>query len=516
MIQGSLSKMDGIESMKGFYGMSPKSNAIFGAIAQAYYFLIGTGSIPARLLMRKNLGERAFSPFAFLLCVFFFIYYGFVPWDEDFPILGVVGVVGNLGASHFWGIESNLSRLILANIILNPCLWFIVWLIIKGFQHFKSVIKKVRNNQIEYSYYRGEGRYFEHRMKGKKWGFDIDERFIRMVIEPLAIFRVSFSIFILGILTGLAIYRWGDQANEINGYILIFLGWLTNLGLLATFSAVCLFLEEYGIMARIRDAALDLIDGEYDMAFVMKKKEELQSEREKQTDNVKIAEEVYQSNLNLAATMATMPVEPHEIKSLTAAKEISPTANDKIEIKQSSTKRKPGIYWIVSATVLILLLSTFAYWFKNNGLLKQTTVIENDEILNLLPKDLRDLSEANYSEKSQILYGKGFYEDALSNYPEFKGFWIHSNFGLFPFPSKKGIILLYNDIDNEVDPSYEIYFNSDQKDLYLSFLKKFPTIASIDDTSTEIRESPIFTDMYIIDRGYAKEVNKYCVEIEKR
>ncbi len=84
MIQGSLVKMDGMEAARGFYGMSPKSNAFIGLIAHGYYFLVGAGAIPARLLLRKNLGERAFSPFAFLLCIAFFAYYFFVPFDEDF------------------------------------------------------------------------------------------------------------------------------------------------------------------------------------------------------------------------------------------------------------------------------------------------------------------------------------------------------------------------------------------------------------------------------------------------
>lgn len=316
MIQGSLVKMDGMEAAKGFYGMSPKSNAFIGLIAHGYYFLVGAGAIPSRLFLRENLGERAFSPFAFLLCLFFFAYYFFIPFDEDLFLLGVLGMIGNAGAIQMLGHEPDIYILVILNIFLNPCLWFMVWLSRKGIRHFKGIAKKAKENKIQYSYYRGDGKYFEHRIGGKKWGFDIDEIFLRMVIEPLTIIQYGVLTFFGAIVLGLGIYFWGQEKSGNLGYVLIFLGWSINLGLIIIFSGFCLFLEEFGIMTRIRGAALDLIDGEYDLAFVMKKKEELEKgvNSAKPTEDLNLAEQIYQSDPINMDTVVTMAVPIEEVR----------------------------------------------------------------------------------------------------------------------------------------------------------------------------------------------------------
>lgn len=306
MIQGSLSKMDGMEAARGLYGMDPKNNAFLGAIVQSYNFIVGAGAIPSRLFLRKNLGERAFSPFAFLLCVAFYFSCFFIPpFDGDsIPVLVIIGFGGVAFALNVLDPESiNIYLLVLFGALLNSCLWFIIWLIRNGIKHFKIVAQNAKENKIQYSYYRGEGKYFEHRIGGKKWGYDIDEMFVRMVIEPLAVFKWGAIIFFSAVLLSIGIFSWGLEENRQLAYAFASLGWLINVGLMIMFSGFCLFLEEFGIMTRIRGAALDLIDGEYDMVFVMKKKEELLAGRDTSADNIKMAEEIYQSSFGLA----TMP-----------------------------------------------------------------------------------------------------------------------------------------------------------------------------------------------------------------
>ncbi len=218
--------------------------------------------------------------------------------------------MANIGAIQMLGHEPDKYTLVIFNILLNPCLWYIIWLFRKGVHHFKEIAQKAKQNKIQYSYHRGDGRYFEHRLGGKKWGYEIDEMFLRMIIEPLAIIKYGSLAFFGAIILGMGVYFYGKEKGGDLGYILIFLGWLTNLGLITIFSGFCLFLEEFGVMTKIRGAALDLIDGEYDLAFVMKKKEELEKGKDSSTStrDFSLAEQIYQSGPIEMDTIVTMAV----------------------------------------------------------------------------------------------------------------------------------------------------------------------------------------------------------------
>lgn len=328
MIQGSLVKMDGMEAAKGFYGMSPQNNQLIGLFVHGYYFVISAGAIPSRLFLRKNLGERSFSPFAFLLSVLFYFYYGCIPFNADLPLLAITGYGGIFVAQKEItdaGGVFNWYFIVLLSGILNPYLWFVIWLVRRGITHFKAISKKTQENKIQYSYYRGDGKYFEHRIGDKKWGFDIDEMFLRMVIEPLAVFRFGVIVLLGALLISSGVYFWGVAKNHELAYAFAYLGWLLNLGLIIIFSSICLFLEEFGIMTRIRGAALDLIDGEYDLAFVMKKKEELEKGKESvsPSEDFNLAEQIYQSDpikMDTIVTMANPNAMPAAIQSLESPK----------------------------------------------------------------------------------------------------------------------------------------------------------------------------------------------------
>ncbi len=313
MIQGSLTKTDGVSVASGFYGMNPSKSPLLGLIAHGYYFIVGCGAIPARLFMRKNLGERAFSPFAFLLCVGFFFWYGIIPDldAENFFIPG--GILGNMLVLDYANSEwSNLNeswpvfiKFIFSNIFLNPYLWFIVWLVSKGIKHFKQIIKRINVSGVQYSYYRGDGKFFENKLGEKKWGFHIDERFIRMVIEPLFIFRVSLvgllAVTLIWILSYINTWLVGNAI-----FIYILLGWSFNFFVMTLFSSICLFLEEFNIMMKIRGATLDIIDGEYDMAFIMAKKEQLVNQSNEKATSDK-SEKVFSMQLTEVANIAMLP-----------------------------------------------------------------------------------------------------------------------------------------------------------------------------------------------------------------
>lgn len=278
MLQSSLNKMDGADAIKGFSSLDPKSNPIFGAFAMAYSFVVSAGALPVRLFLRKNIGERSFSPAGFVVSLGFYIFY--------------CGLLGGMGAwtitkQFLWPTESySLDvKLIQLNIFLNPLLFFFIIVFIKGFRHFKRIIREAQNNQTGYSYYRGDGIYFRKRLGKKKWGFQIDERFMRMVIEPLASFRLGFAILLIsgGVV---AINILFFVLSEPLKFILVFLVWLAFLGIVLMFSSICLFLDEFGIMMRIRGSVLDLIDSDIDMKILLKKKAEMSG------DSLNLPEEI--------------------------------------------------------------------------------------------------------------------------------------------------------------------------------------------------------------------------------
>lgn len=264
MLQSSLNKMDGVEAVKGFYSLDPQDNAILGALIQGYFFVVSAGALPLRMILRKNLGERSFSIFGFIVSISFYIYYGI--------LLGGAGVI-TLTSKLFGGVDANwldYARVIL----LNPFLIFMAIVIIRAVQHFKKVMRKAQNNQVQYSYFRGDGIFFRKRKGGKKWGFEIDERFMRMVIEPLAVLKIG--LLILFIAAGAVTFNYFYVVmTDSLIYLQPILIWTAVLGLVLVLSAIFLFLEEFGIMMRIRGAVLDLIDADIDMQMIMKRKAEM-------------------------------------------------------------------------------------------------------------------------------------------------------------------------------------------------------------------------------------------------
>lgn len=307
MIQGSLSKMDGVSTAGGFYGMNPSKSPFMGILAHSYYFLVGAGAIPARLLMRHNLGERAFTPFAFFLSIGFFFWYGTIP-DLDFKfdtffIPG--GFVGNLYATN----DGSLTTLSLWNIVFNPYVWFLLLVIFLGYRHFKNVLKKVNDGKTHYSYYRGDPNFnLKYKIGKKKLGFKVDDRFIRMISEPAIIIRIGLILTLITI----GLWYYCSDKELLQGYssnFYILFGWSFNLGVMVFFSGVCLFLEELGIAMRIRAATLDIIDGEYDMAFIMKNTAEMTAS--KPSDQPSNAEEIFKESEAISSVaFAGFPEEP--------------------------------------------------------------------------------------------------------------------------------------------------------------------------------------------------------------
>ena len=261
MIQGSLNKMQGVTALKGLYSLDPKSNIVIDIFLQAYNFIVAIGAIPLRLLLRKNLGERAISPFAFVVFLIAYLTHGYL-----------IGIV--IQAAFETGNNTIFDGLDPA----NPLFIILIIIIVKGITHFGRVILNASSNNIGYSYYRGESVFFQKNYKHQdKWLFGLpkNDEYIRMIKEPVISLLVGTFLF-LGFFFVLKYQSWDFDYMEM--LILVFAN-ISTIGLIMIFSGICLFLEEFGIMMRTRAAVLDLIDAEEDMKIIAEQKELIESNR---------------------------------------------------------------------------------------------------------------------------------------------------------------------------------------------------------------------------------------------
>ena len=134
---------------------------------------------------------------------------------------------------------------------------------------------------------RGDGIYFNHLLGGKIFGFRINELVLRMIVEPLQLLKMSAITFGLSILA-LTLRAW----YPIDNLFFLFVDSLTfgimAASLIIIISSISLFLEEFAIMQRGRDAILDMIDGELDMQQIMIIKDSLKIEAPKFSIKVSI------------------------------------------------------------------------------------------------------------------------------------------------------------------------------------------------------------------------------------
>lgn len=305
MIQGSVNKVDGSNAASGLYTFNSKGSSFVHNIVSFLYSGVGAAAIPARLRLRKNFGERAFSPSAVLVSISFYIYMcsrviWFLPEDE------------NDSSDSFVQAIVVIVFLILP---LNSFSFFLIKTFKLAYNHFKEIYSHSEDKNYKYTYYRGEpiSNNYSHKIGTKIFGYEVDEKIIRIYFEPKG-FVVEHlkkaGISLVGIVVvGVSAY---SIYNEGNYWLAVPAGlfclWLityifANLSL--AFSGFCLLLEEISIVMKIRDTVLDMVDGEYDMQFLLNQKQSF-NDKEGTIDpdkSLDIAESIFQNpeNTNLAS-----------------------------------------------------------------------------------------------------------------------------------------------------------------------------------------------------------------------
>ena len=241
----------------------------FGTILAAYFFVINVFSIPFRLLMRKNMGERAFTVFTYVSSVICFVFV--------IPGLAYMGYVGWIGFGfHLPQLDSDnyIVRFLFTTlvILINPYTIFLVIFLEKGRTHFRKVLRRAKSKEYLYSFHQGEGIYFEHKKRKTFWGFQVNDAIVRMIYEPLGMLKFSVPIWIV---SHLLINRSDTLTGDVFylNFIDTFIAGLLLVSIVLSIGAVSTFLLEFGSFQEERGAALDMLDGEVDMQRLILLKE---------------------------------------------------------------------------------------------------------------------------------------------------------------------------------------------------------------------------------------------------
>lgn len=283
MSHGTLTKIEGAEAARGLRVMGSKGNWVIDTVISSYNYVVSIASIPSRLFFRENMGERAIMPFALVACAIFYFYVGF--W--------ISGILFGLDGMLLYPedrVHNSSQGQFLLGVLIAPPSWLVYYTISLGVRHIRKVHKEAReSDEVGYSYYRGESRYYQN-LKGHIVGRGriVDDKYIRMIHEPLRATIYGFYFVIAGIILT-CFQTYSDYAFPLlaNSIIIYF----TALGVLIWLSAFALYLEEFGIKIRVRGRVLDMTDAEYDVAFINAERERLTLKGKDQSETKKSSKE---------------------------------------------------------------------------------------------------------------------------------------------------------------------------------------------------------------------------------
>lgn len=263
MINKSYSSLNDLEAFKGSSILNAKNLTIWGLLTSAFSYIVGIATIPMRLLLRSNIGERSIRVGSFLIALGLHIYAYFK--------LGiyVVGFQYLMGGIEFEGI------LVYVLILLNPYVIFLLFILAVGVKHFRQKISQALSFKVGNSYHRGESKYFENWRDFKIFGFVADDTVIRMLVEPRAVMKysASISLFCLSIVFLSLAYKF-----NLSFFGILISSMLTS-SILFFLTGLCLFVEEFSLYMVKRDRALDLLDGEFDMKEILSMKNHIEQDR---------------------------------------------------------------------------------------------------------------------------------------------------------------------------------------------------------------------------------------------
>lgn len=266
MINKSYSSLNDSEAIRGMSSFNMKGLTVMGLLYQAFSFIIASASIPLRLFLRENLGERTIKPMMFLFSIAIHIYY-FTIFDIIFVVLAAT-VVDDFSTNQM--IQMGVMGL------LNPYFIFLIVVIRKGIKHYKQKVREAANYQTGYTFHRGDSKYFTDSIGKKVHGFYADENIVRMIVEPKAVFKLGMALFL--VCSAVSLYSFFIAETE-NPYVLFFAFSIGCTGLVLALDAICLFIDELSLFLGKRDKVLDILDSQDDMNEIKLGREQIEKGR---------------------------------------------------------------------------------------------------------------------------------------------------------------------------------------------------------------------------------------------
>lgn len=268
------------------------------AISGAVNYVIASMAIPARLFMRTDFGERSIPPFGAVVMIA--IHIGFMV-KLYFWVFLLFERVSEKGIEAFPLIVTPLLP-IQFYLPLIAYLLLICYMLIK---HFRGIIDKVVNNNIEYSFFRGRSKFYTYfedekvklfsfqgevihsltKHEGNKKnvgvrkiplilrlkGIMTEEELMGVLLEPKAVIITGFKFLLITFILSASFYLIANTGP-------LFAIWVLLFGLPCLFlilSGICLFIDELTIFLQRRGNLLDIHDGEYELSRVTNYKTEL-------------------------------------------------------------------------------------------------------------------------------------------------------------------------------------------------------------------------------------------------
>lgn len=262
MIGQSFTKLDNQQGIDAILH-SLNDNKLTNQISKFMLVFLSVFAIPARLVLRQNFGERSFSLMSVASCLLIQLYV---------PVIMFTLVIGS--ASDLITTDIFIFFAIVV-VLANPFLVFLYYQVRVSRRHFKNVMSNL-NHPTSYSKYRGDSKLFSmvaYTGKKAKWGFEFNDDYVRMFVEPVRLlkwsalgFLCSIAVF-LGMIYGLD--KIIEDPSDIAQYC-AFIGMMISTGTLVVslhlvISALCLLIEESSIYFQNRSAALDMLDSQEEL-----------------------------------------------------------------------------------------------------------------------------------------------------------------------------------------------------------------------------------------------------------
>lgn len=274
MLKSGRSQLRTQEGLSQISTVFQKGRSMTDILALGFDLIISLGSVPAKLLLRKDMGQRTVSPFGLVGSIIFQGYFGFF-----------TTIISGL---LLWSLVNPKIEPEIPNYLyffyFIPLLAYLLYILQQGINFYRKNISTSGASSAKYSFDRGNSKYFQY-LIGTKWNnIIVTDKNLLIYVEPLESLKYSASTLIILAILYCVLCNFFPESTIALFFIILLAGVMTVASAMV-FSSLCLLIEELSIQWRIRGAALDMIDSEYDLELLEAEKIKLLSKYNSKVDS---------------------------------------------------------------------------------------------------------------------------------------------------------------------------------------------------------------------------------------